>query len=164
MNSENSITENQQRRIRYPYDAFISYVGANRKFVMEEMKPRLEENRLRIFIRDIDFEVGDNKVDNIMRALGRSKKTICVVSKSYLKSKWRTYELNMVKMEGMKSRGSLRYVQLILMPDLFEESTSCNTKIRDLIDQKCFLECPPKDSSLQDIFWRDLISTIKSPH
>ncbi|XP_048767520.2 toll-like receptor 4 [Ostrea edulis] len=157
-------SENQQGALRYPYDVFISYVGANRKFVMDEVKPRLEENGLKVFIRDIDFEAGDNKIDNIMRALGKSSKTICMVSKPYLKSKWRTYELNMAKMEGMKSRGSLRYVQLILMPDLFEESTSCNTKIRDLIDQKCFLECPPKDSSLQDIFWRDLISTIKSPH
>ncbi|XP_056016928.1 toll-like receptor 4 [Ostrea edulis] len=150
-------SENQQGALRYPYDVFISYVGANRKFVMDEVKPRLEENGLKVFIRDIDFEAGDNKIDNIMRALGKSSKTICMVSKPYLKSKWRTYELNMAKMEGMKSRGSLRYVQLILMPDLFEESTSCNTKIRDLIDQKCFLECPPKDSSLQDIFWRDLI-------
>jgi Leucine-rich repeat (LRR) protein len=163
-NSKNFLSSNQQDILSYPYDAFISYVGANRNFVTEEMKPKLEESGFNIFIRDIDFEAGDSKIENIMRGLARSKKTICVVSVYYLKSKWRNYELNMAKMEGMKARGSLRYVYLILMPDLFKDSTSCNTNIRDLIDQKCFLECPPKDSSLHEIFWSDLRSVIKNPY
>jgi Leucine-rich repeat (LRR) protein len=102
--SENSLSEIQTETVRYPYHVFISYVGANRKFVMEEMKPRLEESGFNLFIRDIDFDVGDKKIENIMRGLGRSQKTLCVVSKSYLKSKWRNYELNMAKMEGMKAR------------------------------------------------------------
>ncbi|XP_061169404.1 toll-like receptor 4 [Saccostrea echinata] len=150
----------KQDKLQYPYHAFISYVGENRGFVFQKMKPKLEAKGLRLLIRDIHFEIGNSKIDNIMKAIGRSKRTICVVSKAYLKSKWRTYELNMAKMEGLKERGSLGYVHLILMPDLFEGG--CDTAIKDLIDKKYFLDYIPEDSSLQKEFWKNLNRIIKN--
>ncbi|XP_061169399.1 toll-like receptor 4 [Saccostrea echinata] len=150
----------KQEKLQYPYHAFISYVGENRGFVFQKMKPKLEAKGLRLLIRDIHFEIGNSKIDNIMKAIGRSKRTVCVVSKAYLKSKWRTYELNMAKMEGLKERGSLGYVHLILMPDLFEGG--CDTAIKDFIDKKYFLDYPPEDSSLQREFWQNLTRIIKN--
>ncbi|XP_062588433.1 toll-like receptor 4 [Saccostrea cucullata] len=149
-----------QGQRQYFFHAFISYVGENRGFVFQKMKPKLEAKGLRLLIRDIHFEIGNSKIDNIMKAIGRSQRTICVVSKAYLKSKWRTYELNMAKMEALKERGSLGYVCLILMPDLFEGG--CDTAIKDFIEEKHFLDYPPEDSSLQDEFWENLTRIIKN--
>ncbi|XP_062607049.1 uncharacterized protein LOC134268820 [Saccostrea cucullata] len=146
---------------QYSFHAFISYVGKNRGFVFQKMKPILESKGLKLIIRDIHFEIGNSKIDNIMKAISRSNRTICVVSKEYLKSKWRTYELNMAKMEGINKRGSLGYVHLILMPDLFEGG--CDTAIKDFIEEKYFLDYPPEDSSLQKEFWENLSSIIRSP-
>ncbi|XP_061169398.1 toll-like receptor 4 [Saccostrea echinata] len=148
---ESSHYDDKPAKQQYYYHAFISYVGKNWGFVFQKMKPKLEAKGLRLLIRDIHFELGYSKTNNIMRAIGMSNRTICVVSKEYLKSKWRTYELNMAKMEGINKRGSLGYVHLILMPDLFEGG--CDTTIKDFIEEKYFLDSPPEDSSLQKEFW-----------
>ncbi|XP_061169397.1 toll-like receptor 4 [Saccostrea echinata] len=150
------------RILSFSYHAYISYVGYDRAFVFQKMKPKLEESGIKIFLRDIHFDIGDGKIHNIMKAISESRKTICVVSKAYLNSKWRTYEMNMAKMESIKERGSLGYVHLILMPDIFEGG--CNMKIKDFIDQKYFIDYPPEDSCLREAFWEDLICIIKSPY
>lgn len=89
-------------------------------FVLKEVLPRIEvDKNLRPLIRDRDYIPGIPKVDSIVSSLQESKQTVCIVSKKYLESKCGDYELNMAKVESIKDRGSLDYVILILLPEVY---------------------------------------------
>nr|XP_022293787.1 toll-like receptor 13 [Crassostrea virginica] len=143
----------------YDYDAFISYSGRELMFVLKEVIPRLEVNCNRtLLIRDRDYLPGIPKVDSIMSSLQESKRTICIVSKKYLESKWRDYELNMARVEGIKDRGTLDYVILILLPEVYSSGYPC--KIMDLVRKDRYIEYP-KESCAFDDFWDRLNRMIE---
>uniref|UniRef100_A0AAQ5YIC5 TIR domain-containing protein n=1 Tax=Amphiprion ocellaris TaxID=80972 RepID=A0AAQ5YIC5_AMPOC len=66
------------------YDAFVSYNINDEAWVCRELLPVLE-----------DFEPGKSIVENITEAIYGSRKTICVISRSYLQSKWCSREIQM---------------------------------------------------------------------
>uniref|UniRef100_K1QWA8 Toll-like receptor 13 n=1 Tax=Magallana gigas TaxID=29159 RepID=K1QWA8_MAGGI len=135
--------------MHYQYDAFISYCGRELMFVLKEVLPRIEvDKNLRLLIRDRDYIPGIPKVDTIMSSLQESKRTVCIVSKKYLESKWRDYELNMAKVEGIKDRGSLDYVILILLPEVYNDEIP--HKIIDLIRKDRYIEYPMESCAYDD--------------
>ncbi|XP_022290924.2 toll-like receptor 4 [Crassostrea virginica] len=145
--------------LQYEYDAFISYSGHELMFVLKEVIPRLEVNKnLKLLIKDRDALPGIPKVDNIMSSLQESKRTICIVSKKYLESKWRDYELNMAKVEGIKDRGTLDYVILVLLPEVYNGGYP--HKIIDLVRKDCYIEYP-MESCAYDDFWDRLARMIE---
>ncbi|XP_052711046.1 toll-like receptor 4 [Crassostrea angulata] len=120
--------------------------------------PRLEVNKsLKLIVRDRDYLPGIPKVDSIMNGLQESKRTICIVSKKYLESKWRDYELNMAKVEAIEDRGSLDYVILILLPEVYNDEIP--HKIMDLIKKDRFIEYP-MESCAYDDFWERLMGML----
>ncbi|XP_062607231.1 toll-like receptor 4 [Saccostrea cucullata] len=149
---------NIQSTVHYEYDAYISYCGSDRSFVLSEMHQQLENVRgLRLLIRDKIFLPGESKSISIMEGLQDSSKAVCVVSKRYLTSKWRDYELNMAKVEGVKDRGSIRFVIVILMPDVYNGTYP--SKLADLLKQDCYLEYPENERDYEE-FWEKLIQKI----
>lgn len=145
--------------MHYEYDAFLSYSGRELMFVLKEVIPRLEVSKnIRLLIRDRDYLPGIPKVDSIMSSLQESKRAICIVSKKYLASKWRDYELNMAKVEGIQDRGSLDYVILILLPEVYNGDLP--SKIMDLIRKDRYIEYP-MESCAYDDFWDRLIRMIE---
>ncbi|XP_061196038.1 toll-like receptor 4 [Saccostrea echinata] len=153
-----NFNSNFQSTVHYEYDAYISYCGSDRTFVLSEMHQQLENCRgLKLLIRDKVFLPGESKSTCIMEGLQESCKAVCVVSKRYLTSKWRDYELNMAKVEGIKDRGSIRFVILILMPDVYKGSYP--SKVADLLKQDCYLEYPENERDYEE-FWEKLIQKI----
>ena len=147
--------------VNYEYDAFISYSGLQLRFVVDEVLPRLENERnLKVWIKDRDCFVGIDKPDNIMSGIRDSKHTICIISKKYLESSWRDYELNMAKVEGIKDRGNLNFVILILLPEVYEDIHIYPNKIRDLINKDCHIEYPNEPCGNDD-FWDRLAKRIE---
>ena len=129
---------------------------------MDEVLPRLEDDRnLKLWIKDRDFDVGLGKVDNIMNGIQESKRTICLISKKYLESSWRDYELNMAKVEGIEDRGNLNYVILILLPEVYNDMHVFPNEIKDLIDKECYIEYPNEPCGCDD-FWDRLAKKIEN--
>ncbi|XP_062591485.1 toll-like receptor 4 [Saccostrea cucullata] len=154
LNVENSTSLN------YEYDVFLSYAGMERTFVLKEVIPRLETNAgLRLLVRDRDYLPGFSKVDCIMTGIHESKKVLCVVSKRYLKSKWRDYELNMAKVEEIKDRESTDFVILILLPEVY--NSGYPSKVMDLVKKDCFVEYPEEPCAFDD-FWEKLIKMLRN--
>jgi hypothetical protein len=146
--------------VQYDYDVFLSYSGSSLIFVLKEVIPRLEGNRnMKLIIRDRDFLPGFTKTDNIMYSLQESRKTVCIVSKKYLESKWRDYELNMAKIEGIIDRGRLDFVILVLLPEVY--NSSYPSKIIDLVKRNCYVEYPEEECAYND-FWEKLADMIGS--
>ena len=72
------------------YDAFVSYSHADAHWVWQELQPFLENQKLQfsLCIHDRDFLAGADVVDNISAAVNISRRTIIVLSKSFLHSHW----------------------------------------------------------------------------
>ena len=80
----------------YTYSAFVSCDHRDAKyFVYKKFLPNLEtpETKLKFCIAQRNFLVGGTILDNIMRAIHKSKKVIFIVSEYFLASKWCQEEL-----------------------------------------------------------------------
>ncbi|XP_062615601.1 toll-like receptor 4 [Saccostrea cucullata] len=151
----------QRNRLNFSYDIFISYSARDRELVMNKLLLKLQDLNLDVCIRERDFLAGRHKADNIMDAIESSKMTVCVVSESYLKSGWRDYELNMAKLEGIKKRGGLHYVYLIILPGAYDLKRKCPNSLKDLINENLFCHYPSEESMAElDIFWNDFSSVV----
>lgn len=65
------------------------YSSHDQTWVMTTLKPLLEENphKYRLCLHNRDFPLGTNIIDNIDDAMERSRKTLIVLSKHFVRSK-----------------------------------------------------------------------------
>ncbi|XP_071249058.1 toll-like receptor 13 [Salvelinus alpinus] len=85
-------------RGRYHYDVFVSYSGKDERWVVEELLPNLEQRGppfLRLCLHSRDFQLGKDIVENITDSLYRSRHTLCLVSRHYLRSNWCSLEMKL---------------------------------------------------------------------
>uniref|UniRef100_A0A3P9PVX7 TIR domain-containing protein n=1 Tax=Poecilia reticulata TaxID=8081 RepID=A0A3P9PVX7_POERE len=80
------------------FDTFVSYHINDEDWVYREMLPMLEEEQgWRLCLHHRDFQPGKPIIGNISDAIYGSRKTICVISRSYLESKWCSREIQMAR-------------------------------------------------------------------
>lgn len=143
----------------YEYDIMISYSPKELSFVLTDVIPRLEnEAGFQLYVKDRDEPAGISCGEAIMEAIQNSRRVVCLVTKSYLKSRWQDYELNMSRMEAIEDRENLNFLHLILFPDVCNGFISIQTL--DLIRKECFTEYPEEECAYDD-FWETLITHIK---
>jgi hypothetical protein len=143
----------------FEFDAYVSYSINDLPFVKNEMVRNVEEHsNIKLAIMHRDMAPSGDHACNIMDFISRSKRTICVVSKSFLESDWQDYELNMARMEGIEARKSLKFVFLILMPDVCQSKYP--RKALDFIKKGCYLEYPEQNFG-QTVFWESLRNEIE---
>ncbi|XP_017577236.2 toll-like receptor 13 [Pygocentrus nattereri] len=101
------------------YDAFVSFSSHDEAWVFGELAPRLEEQghpRLRLCLHNRDFEVGKGIVDNIAESIYTSERTVCVLTRRYLRSEWCGLEMRMAThrlLEEQKHRLILIFLEHI---------------------------------------------------
>ncbi len=76
----------------FNYDVFISYSHADKAWVRGELLKRLEAGGLRACIDTRDFRPGAPIVKEMERAVLTSRRTLIVLTPSYLKSAWTEFE------------------------------------------------------------------------
>jgi hypothetical protein len=76
----------------YSHDVFVSYSHQDQEWVSGELLPRLEEAGLRVLIDYRDFEPGTPSLVNMERAVDRCRRTLVVLSPSWLASEWTAFE------------------------------------------------------------------------
>ncbi|CAG2184905.1 TLR13 [Mytilus edulis] len=109
-----SIENGDEDSREYDYDAFISYSDEDRMFVINDCIKNLEQDRnLKLCIHERDFIPGHDITNNIVRAIQTSRKTICIITRSFLKSDFCMFELNMAKMESTHSRNGKNILVLV---------------------------------------------------
>lgn len=133
----------------FKYDAFVSYASGNGMFVKDEIVPELEDKRnLQLLVHDRDFRAGEFVNDNIMQAITASRKTLILMSKDFLKSDWCIFEMNMARMEGIKTGRNV--VCLLMLEEV--PSAGLPLEIMDIIRQQTYIELPA-DINHMDLFW-----------
>merc|ERR1712088_1213193 len=105
-----------------PFDAFLSYSHQDSEFVEGELLPGLEspdnprDHQYRCLIHGRDWQVGAMIPDQILDSVASSRRTIVVLSSSYLESTWSKMEFQAAHAKGKKERA--QRVILVVHGDL----------------------------------------------
>jgi hypothetical protein len=97
----------------YEFDVFISYSHDDKAWVREVLLPRLEGAGLQVCIDERHFEFGISLLDNIERAVERSRHTLVVLTPAYLESEWAGFEAMLVQSADPAARQG-RMIPLLL--------------------------------------------------
>ncbi|CAG2248293.1 unnamed protein product [Mytilus edulis] len=138
----------------YVYDAFISYSENDCKFVIGDCIKHLERNgNMKLCIHQRDFIPGEEITQNIISAIQNSRKTICIISRSFLESYYCMFEFNMTRMESVHSRNGKNVLFLVFYEKLLPEELPL--VLYELIQKQSYSEYP-NDEHGNVIFWDKL--------
>ncbi|CAJ1062613.1 toll-like receptor 21 [Xyrichtys novacula] len=161
----------QWRRIRdeeenCKYDAFISYNSSDEQWVMDQLMPNLEGSGspFKLCLHHRDFELGRDIVDNIVSAVYGSRKTICVVSRSFLKSEWCSLEIQLASYRLFDEHRDV--LLLVFLEPISERLLSSYHRMRKVMLKKTYLQWPDSDctdpSQAQELFWNQLRKAMRT--
>jgi len=123
------------------YDAFISYSHQDKEWVREWLLPKLEAAGLRICIDFRDFKIGAANVNEMARAVVRSRKTLLILTSSYLDSHWAEYEFILAQTIRSVS-GERRLIPLFLKPCELPITLSAFVYLDFTMTEKANLQIP----------------------
>ncbi|CAL1545382.1 unnamed protein product, partial [Lymnaea stagnalis] len=126
------------------YDAFISYKSTPRdeRFILHHLYPRLEkELDFRLCLHFRDFPPGEPIANNIIHAIENSRRTIMVLSPSYVASEW-------CRMEYQKAQHEMLRLKHKIIPIVLEDVSSMpemDANLRTIIDTVTYIEWPGEE-------------------
>ncbi|XP_041934265.1 toll-like receptor 13 [Alosa sapidissima] len=161
----------QWRRLRdaeeeCKYDAFISYNSADEEWVLKELVPNLEgkDSLLRLCLHHRDFEPGRYIVDNIVSAVYKSRKTVCVVSQHFLRSEWCSLEIQLASHLLFQELRDV--LVLVFLEHIPERQISAYHRMRKVMLKKTYLQWPGSNcadpAQAQELFWVQLRRALRS--
>ena len=142
--------------IMFDYDAFVSYADDDRTIVVTDMLDRVERGAgLKLNIHHRDFVPGGMIVESIISAIQKSSKTLVMLSRNFLSSRWCMYELQMALMEEATTGRDIVVVVML-------EHISYNNlprPVRCLVDTDSYIDYQLFQD--KDLFWERVISSLK---
>uniref|UniRef100_A0A8C3JMN8 TIR domain-containing protein n=1 Tax=Calidris pygmaea TaxID=425635 RepID=A0A8C3JMN8_9CHAR len=146
-------------RRRFLYDTFVSYNSADEGWVLGELVPQLEEGgSLRLCLHHRDFRPGRAIVDNIVDAIYNSRKTVCVVSRGYLRSEWCSLEIQLATYRLFEELRDV--LVLVFLEPLPEAELSLFHRARRVLLRRTHLRWPQQPQE-RPLFWAKLIHTLR---
>lgn len=148
------------------YDAFISYNSSDEQWVMEQLLPNLEGNKspFKLCLHHRDFELGRDIVDNIVSAVYSSRKTICVVSRNFLRSEWCSLEIQLASYRLFDEHRDV--LLLVFLEPISERQLSSYHRMRKVMLKRTYLQWPDPDCAnpvqAQNLFWNQLHRAMRT--
>ena len=112
-----------------------------------------DEYGLSLCIHERDFTPGRYIAENIIQAVKPSRRTIILLSKNFLKSKWYRHTFNMTRMEGMNSRSGENILFVITYKEA--DMTEVSPEMVGCLETESFLKYQ-NDESETPYFWQTL--------
>uniref|UniRef100_A0A6Q2X8B2 Toll-like receptor 2 n=1 Tax=Esox lucius TaxID=8010 RepID=A0A6Q2X8B2_ESOLU len=138
------------------YDAFVSYSEHDEGWVEEFLVPELENSQppLSLCLHKRDFLPGHWIVDNIINAMERSRRTLFVLSESFVHSEWCRYELDFSHFRLFD--GNTDAAILVLLEPISKDNVPKRfCKLRKLMSSRTYLEWPTEEERRNE-FWSNL--------
>ncbi|XP_033728378.1 interleukin-18 receptor accessory protein-like [Pecten maximus] len=132
------------------YDVFISYSSEDEEWVKSKLFTELLNMGYNVNIDFKDFVPGMAIAENVMDSIYKSRKTIVLMSKNFLRSMWGQFELQQAHNKAIAQRKDV----LILI-----KYDKC--KVPGKLMGKTFLDWT--DTSIQPHFWQRLQDAIGDP-
>ncbi|XP_043077580.1 toll-like receptor 22 isoform X2 [Puntigrus tetrazona] len=150
----------KKQGLTFQYDAFISYNAKDEPWVMEELIPKLEgEQGWRLCLHHRDFEPGRPIIDNIIDGIYSSRKTICLITRSYLKSNWCSSEVQVASFRLFDEQKDV--LILVFMEDIPTHQLSSYHRMRKLVKKRTYLRWP-KPGEDTKVFWQKLKMALET--
>ncbi|XP_070574190.1 uncharacterized protein [Ptychodera flava] len=142
------------------YDAFVSVKGdtAEEEFVYKVLLPTLEEEHgFHLCVHHRDFTIGEAIVENIVTAIRESRRTILVLSPSFVESEWCDYELALAHTEMI----SLRQKLIPIMFDDITRMANLGAGLQSILNTITYIEWP-REGAEKDVrkFWKRLVKAM----
>ena len=142
----------------FEHDVFVSYADNDRRYVKQMIVPELEEKRnLKLLIHDRDFIAGNFVSENIMKAISVSRKTLIIMTPSFVASYWCCFEMNMARKEAINTG---RSVVCVLMKEHVPQR-KIPLETQDIIRNQTYADVPEGDEYQQQ-FWDSLKDSLLS--
>ncbi|TRY57295.1 hypothetical protein DNTS_008887 [Danionella cerebrum] len=154
--------DNKKRKSNsaFQYDAFISYNAMDEPWVMEQLLPKLEgEQGWRLCLHHRDFQPGRPIMDNIIDGIYSSRKTICLISRNYLKSNWCSSEVQVASYRLFDEQNDV--LILVFLEDIPTHQLSPYYRMRKLVKKRSYLRLP-KPGEDTKIFWHKLKMALEN--
>lgn len=153
-------SKKKQHQQGFMYDAFISYNVQDELWVMEKLIPELEGKQgWRLCLHHRDFEPGRPIMDNIIDGIYSSRKTICLVTRNYLKSNWCSSEVQVASFRLFDEQKDV--LILVFLEDIPTHQLSPYHRMRKLVKKRTYLRWT-KDGEDTKIFWQKMRMALET--
>ncbi|XP_069464722.1 toll-like receptor 5 isoform X2 [Ambystoma mexicanum] len=135
------------------YDAYFCYSSKDFEWVQNALLKNLdsqycERNRFKVCFEERDFVPGEDHIINIRDAIWNSKKTICIVTKHFLRDGWCVEAFNFAQ---SRSYTELKDVLIMVVVGAISQYQLVKFKpIRAFVQRRQYLRWP---EDLQDVDW-----------
>ncbi|XP_056876980.1 toll-like receptor 13 [Takifugu flavidus] len=157
---------NRKQQNPPPYDAFVSYNVEDELWVYEEMLPALEDQQgWKLCLHHRDFQPGKPIMENITDAIYNSRKTICVISRSYLQSEWCSREIQMASFRLFDEQKDV--LILLFLEEIPAHQLSPYHRMRKLLKRQTYLSWTQAGRHQAGVFWQNVQRALESgdaPH
>ncbi|XP_029700411.1 toll-like receptor 13 isoform X2 [Takifugu rubripes] len=157
---------NRKQQNPLPYDAFVSYNVEDELWVYEEMLPALEDQQgWKLCLHHRDFQPGKPIMENITDAIYNSRKTICVISRSYLQSEWCSREIQMASFRLFDEQKDV--LILLFLEEIPAHQLSPYHRMRKLLKRQTYLSWTQAGRHQAGVFWQNVQRALESgdaPH
>ncbi|XP_072348549.1 uncharacterized protein [Scyliorhinus torazame] len=148
----------------YKYDAFVSYNSKDEVWVFEQLMHNLENEGPpfhHLCFHHRDFEVGKPIVENIVDAIYKSRKTICIISQNYLQSEWCSMEMQVALYRLFDEHSDV--LILVFLDEIPGHVLSSYHHLRKLVRKKTYIHWPA-DEAGRKLFWTKLRDALRKTH
>ena len=142
------------------YDLFVSYNRHDYQWVITVLQPKLEDELgLRLCLHHRDFRLGEIITEQIVESIESSKKTLFILSQSFLASTRCLFEIQMAQSCLYTSGKDVILLALLEpLPDRMVSKT-----LKGLLETKTYVEWTENDTNGQKLFWEKLYESVKAP-
>lgn len=120
------------------YDVFISFAHQDFEFVEDILLPKLEkEFKQKVCVHYRDWIIGDMIPTQIIRSVENSRKTIIVMSKSFIESDWANLEFGAAHNRALKEQKAR--VILIIMDEKLTKHEGLSPELKAYINTNTYL-------------------------
>uniref|UniRef100_A0A3B3UKL7 TIR domain-containing protein n=1 Tax=Poecilia latipinna TaxID=48699 RepID=A0A3B3UKL7_9TELE len=144
----------------HQFDAFVSYNVHDEGWVYREMLPVLEgEQGWRLCLHHTYFQPGKPIIENITDAIYGSRKTICVISRSYLQSEWCSNEFQMASFRLFDEQKDV--LILLFLEEIPAHHLSPYHRMRKLVKKRTYLSWP-QAAQHPGVFWQNVQRALQA--
>ncbi|XP_043935653.1 toll-like receptor 13 [Protopterus annectens] len=146
----------------WKYDAYVSYSSQDEYWVMHKLLPNLEEEgiqKYKLCFKPRDFIPGTYLIDNIENAVKNSRKTICVITNSYLECDWCTVEMQLACCRVLFDQEDV--LILVFLQNIPSYRLSHYHRLRKRIKKKTYITWTEERTGEQ-LFWAKLRDALRT--
>ncbi|NXT23637.1 TLR5 protein, partial [Syrrhaptes paradoxus] len=137
----------------YRYDAYLCYSKNDFEWVQKSLLKHLDsqyfaENRFTLCFEERDFLPGEEHINNIRDAIWNSRKTICIVTRQFLKDGWCVEAFNFAQSRYFSDMKDV--LIMVVVGSLSQYQLMKHKPIRNFLQRSQYLRWP---EDYQDVDW-----------